>query len=56
MLDRSSSVSPTACVDNSMGSRVTGGGAGAGAGGFMEIGVASMGASTKRCALRHGPV
>jgi len=43
MLDGSSTVPPTACVGKSLGSSVDGGGAaGAGDGGFTEIGVASM--------------
>lgn len=48
MVDGSTSVATTACDGNSMGSKVAGGGAGgAGDGGFMEIGVASM-AKTRR--------
>lgn len=55
MLDGSSSVPPKACVGKSPGSRVAGGGAaGAGDGGFMEIGVASMGVRGVRS--RNGSV
>jgi hypothetical protein len=57
MLDGSSSVPPKACVGKSPGSRVAGGGAaGAGDGGFMEIGVASMGLwEYEGCAHATGP-
>lgn len=55
MLDGSGSVPPTACVGKSLGSRVAWGvAAGAGDGGFMEIGVASMGAR-ERVRSHRGP-